>query len=222
MQHQFSKYLTTRAKYLESHGNGLITLSPEIVQGQNAFVLAGNGSSIYRQFELTAQLALQPNNRIYASYVRSLSQGALNESDTYLGDFPSPFIQGNLYAHRAGDVPNRFLVWGSIALPWKMKVSPKIELRSGFPFQSFDVYQNYVQTEKAVNGRFPTYFSADVRVAKDIKLNSKYTLRPSISVTNITNHFNALQVHANTADPQYGQFFGSYNLHARFDLDVVF
>ena len=41
-------------------------------------------------------------------------------------------------------------------------------------------------------------------------------------MTNITNHFNALQVHANTADPQYGQFFGSYNLHMRFDLDVVF
>src|SRR5580704_4150551 len=222
IQHQFSKYVTTRAKYLESHGDGLITLSPQIVQGQNAFVLAGNGSSIYRQFELTTQLALQPNNRIYISYVRSLSQGALNESDTYLGDFPSPFIQGNLYAHRAGDVPNRFLAWGSIALPWKMKVSPKIELRSGFPYQSFDVYQNYVQTEKAENGRFPTYFSADVRVAKDIKLNSKYTLRPSISVTNITNHFNALQVHANTADPQYGQYFGSYNLHTRFDLDVVF
>jgi hypothetical protein len=222
MQHQFSKYVTTRAKYLESHGDGLITLSPEIVQGQNAFVLAGSGSSIYRQFELTTQLALQPNNRIYVSYVRSLSQGALNESDTYLGDFPSPFIQGSLYAHRAGDVPNRFLAWGSIALPWKMKVSPKIELRSGFPYQSFDVYQNYVQTEKAENGRFPTYFSSDVRVAKDLKLNSKYTLRPSISVTNITNHFNALQVHANTADPQYGQFFGSYNLHTRFDLDVVF
>ena len=112
MQHQFSKYLTTRAKYLESHGDGLITLSPEVVQGQNAFVLAGNGSSIYRQFELTMQLALQLNNRIYVSYVRSLSQGALNESDTYLGDFPSPFIQGNLYAHRAGDVPNRLVAAG--------------------------------------------------------------------------------------------------------------
>src|SRR5260370_41464353 len=86
MQHQFSKYVTARAKYLESHGDGLITLSPEVVQGQNAFVLAGNGSSIYRQFEVTAQLASQASNRIYASYVRSLSQGTLNESDTYLGD----------------------------------------------------------------------------------------------------------------------------------------
>jgi hypothetical protein len=75
---------------------------------------------------------------------------------------------------------------------------------------------------KADSARFSMYFSADARVAKDVKLNSKYTLRPSISVTNITNHFNALEVHANTSDPQYGQFFGNYDRHMRFDLDLVF
>ncbi len=96
-EHRFSEHLTMRAKYLESHGSGLVSISPQVVQGQNAFVLAGDGSSKYRQFELTAQLSLQPNNRIYASYVRSLSQATLNESDTYLGDFSSPFILGNLY-----------------------------------------------------------------------------------------------------------------------------
>jgi hypothetical protein len=221
-EHRFSEHLTMRAKYLESHGSGLVTISPQVVQGQNAFVLAGDGSSKYRQFELTAQLSLQPNNRIYASYVRSVSQGTLNESDTYLGDFSSPFIRGNLYTNRAGDLPNRFLTWGGVALPWKVKVYPKIEWRSGFPYQSVDVYQNYVQSMKADSARFPMYFSADARVAKDVKLNSKYTLRPSISVTNITNHFNALEVHANTADPQYGQFFGNYDRHMRFDLDLVF
>jgi len=221
-EHRFSEHLTMRAKYLESHGSGLITISPEVVQGQNAFVLAGNGSSKYRQFELTAQLSLQPNNRIYASYVRSLSQGSLNESDTYLGDFSSPFIRGNLYTNRTGDIPNRFLTWGSVAFPWKVKIYPMIEWRSGFPYQSVDVYQNYIQSVKADNARLPTYFSADARVAKDIKLNSKYTLRPSISITNITNHFNALEVHSNTADPQYGKFFGNYDRHMRFDLDLVF
>jgi hypothetical protein len=221
-EHRFSEQLTMRAKYLESHGSGLVTISPQVIQGQNAFVLAGDGSSKYRQFELTAQLSLQPNNRIYASYVRSLSHGTLNESDTYLGDFSSPFIRGNLYTNRAGDLPNRFLTWGSVALPWKVKVYPKIEWRSGFPYQSVDVYQNYVQNMKADSARFPMYFSADARVAKDVKLNSKYTLRPSISVTNITNHFNALEVHANTSDPQYGQFFGNYDRHMRFDLDLVF
>jgi hypothetical protein len=222
LQHRFSEHLTMRAKYLESRGQGLVTLTPQIVQGQNAFVLAGDGSSTYRQFELTSQLSLQPNNRIYISYVHSLSQGSLNEADGYLGDFPSPFIRGNLYGNRAGDIPNRFLAWGSVAFPWKIKVYPKIEWRSGFPYQSLDVYQNYIENAKAENARFPTYFAADARIAKDVKLNSKYTLRPSISITNITNHFNALEVHSNTADPQYGQFFGTYNRHLRFDLDLVF
>jgi hypothetical protein len=221
-QHKFSEHLTMRAKYLESHGSGLVIISPEVVQGRNAFVLAGEGSSRYRQFELTTQLSLQPGNHIYASYVHSLSKGSLSESDTYLGDFSSPFIRSNLYTNRSGDIPNRFLTWGSVALPGKVKIYPMIEWRSGFPYQSVDVYQNYIQGMKADSARFPMYFSADARVAKDIKLNSKYTLRPSISITNITNHFNALEVHSNTADPQYGQFFGNYNRRERFDLDLVF
>jgi hypothetical protein len=222
VEHQFSEHLTMRAKYLENHGSGLVTISPQVVHGQNAYVLAGDGSSRYRQFELTAQVSFQRDNRFYASYVRSLSEGSLNESDTYLGDLSSPFIRANLYTNRTGDIPNRVLTWGSVALPWKIKVYPKIELRSGFPYQSVDVYQNYIQNMKTGSPRFPTYFAADARVAKDIKLNSKYTLRPSISITNITNHFNALQIHNNTADPQYGQFFGSYDRHERFDLDLVF
>jgi hypothetical protein len=52
----------------------------------------------------------------------------------------------------------------------------------------------YLQSVKAVSGRLPTYFSTDGRVAKDIKVNSKYTLRLSISINNITSHFNALEV----------------------------
>jgi hypothetical protein len=75
-QHRSREHLAMRAKYLESHGNGLITISPQVVQGQNAFVLAGDGSSLYRQFELTAQLSFQPNRVIYASYVRSVSKGS--------------------------------------------------------------------------------------------------------------------------------------------------
>jgi hypothetical protein len=222
VQRRFSERLTMRARYLENDGHGMITISPQVVQGRNALELAGDGSSRYRQFELTAQLSLQPTNRIYASYVRSLSRGPLNEADTYLGDFPSPFIQNNVYSNRSGDIPNRFLTWGSVALPWKMTVYPKIEWRSGFPYHSFDVYQNYIETSKAENARFPGYFDMDARVAKDIKMNSKYTLRPSISINNLTNHFNGLEVHSNIADPQYGQFFGSYNRRMRVDFDLVF
>jgi hypothetical protein len=222
VQRRFSERVTMRARYLENDGHAMITISPQVVQGRNALVLAGDGSSRYRQFELTAQLSLQSSNRIYASYVRSLSRGSLNEADTYLGDFPSPFIQNNVYGNRLGDIPNRFLAWGSVALPRKITIYPKIEWRSGFPYQSFDVYQNYIETSKAENARFPGYFAMDARVAKDIKMNSKYTLRPSISINNLTNHFNGLEVHSNIADPQYGQFFGSYNRRMRVDFDLVF
>ena len=111
---------------------------------------------------------------------------------------------------------------GRSNLPWKINVYPMLELRSGFAYQSVDVYQNHIQSMRSDSARLPTYFAGDDRVAKAVKLNSKYTLRPSISVTNITNHFNALQVDTNTADPQYGQVFGSYDRHERFDLDVVF
>ena len=79
----------------------------------------------------------------------------------------------------------------------------------------------YVRPFRPLRRPHPTYFSADAWVAKDIKLNFKYTLRPSIPITNIMNHFNTLQVHANTAESQYGQFFGNYDRHERFDLDVV-
>ena len=103
-----------------------------------------------------------------------------------------------------------------------INVYPMLEQRSGIPYQSVDVYQNYVQSMKSESARLPKYFAGDARAAKDVKLSSKYTLRPSISVTNITNHFNALKVRTNTADPQYGQVFGSYDRHERFDLDVVF
>lgn len=222
IERRISNQFSLRAKYLESYGHSLITLSPQVVHGQNAYVLAGDGSAKYQQLELTARLSLQPHNPIYISYVHSLSRGALNEADNYLGDFPSPFIQSGLYGNRLGDIPNRFLAWGSIALPRKITVYPKIEWRSGFPWQSFDVYQNYIATAKNEAARFPSYFDLGMRVAKDVRLNSKYTLRPSISLTNVTNHFNALEVHSNTADPQYGQFFGNYNFHVHFDLDLVF
>ncbi len=219
IDHRFSTYLTMRAKYLESHGSGVITISPQIIQGQDAFVLGSSGNSQYRQFELTARITLQRNHQIYASYVRNLSKGYLNESGTYLGDFASPFIRSSGYTNRSGDLPNRFLTWGAVALPWRMKIFPMIELRNGFPYQSLDVYQNYIQNKA---GRFPLFFSADARLAKDIPVNAKYTLELSMTVTNVTNHFNALEVHANTGDPQYGQFFGNYDRKLRVDFDVLF
>jgi hypothetical protein len=57
---------------------------------------------------------------------------------------------------------------------------------------------------------------------RDFKVARKYTLRFSVSVLNALNHFNALDVHANTADPQFGTFFGHYKRRYRADLEILF
>jgi hypothetical protein len=55
--------------------------------------------------------------------------------------------------------------------------------------------------------RFPRYFSLDLRVSKDIQVNAKHAVRLSGSVRNLTDHFNPLEVHSNTADPSMALFW---------------
>jgi hypothetical protein len=57
---------------------------------------------------------------------------------------------------------------------------------------------------------------------KDFKVNPKYALRLSVTGFNLSNHFNALGVHANVADPQFGVFFGNYHRRYRGDFEVIF
>jgi hypothetical protein len=46
-------------------------------------------------------------------------------------------------------------------------------------------------------------------------------IRLSVTGFNVTDHFNALAVHDNIADPQYGVFFGNYHRRFRFDFEIL-
>jgi hypothetical protein len=105
---------------------------------------------------------------------------------------------------------------------WGVSVLPIIEYRNGFPYAVFDAPQNYVGVPYGDRTRFPEFFSADARFSKDFKVNSKYSLRLSLTGFNLTNHFNALAVHDNIADAQYGVFFGNWHRRYRFDFEVLF
>jgi hypothetical protein len=141
----------------------------------------------------------------------------------YLGNFPIPLIHPDTYSNLPGDLPNRFLAWGRVETHvWGVAVLPIIEYRNGFPYAMFDASQNYAGVPYGDQSRFPEFFSADARLSKDFKINSKYSLRLSLTGFNLTNHFNALAVHANIADPQYGVFFGNWHRRYRFDFEVLF
>jgi hypothetical protein len=155
--------------------------------------------------------------------VHSRAEGSLNTFDSFVGNYPIPFIRNDVYANLPGDLPNRFLVWGHLAVPFrKLTVNPILEYRSGFPWTAYNELQNYVGIPNSDATRFPNFFSADARLMRDFKVSAKYSLRLSLTGFNLTNHFNALAVHDNIADPQYGVFFGNYHRRYRFDFEVLF
>lgn len=221
-EHVFSPKLRMRVNYLVNDGGGVLVISPRLVRGKDALVLSGEGRSHYRQLEVTSELTPRPGQKIFFSYVKSRAQGDLNDFSRFLGDFPSPVILPNQFTTLSSDIPNRFLAWGFFPLPWQMQVSPFVEYRTGFSYAAVDATRNYVGVPYSAQFRYPGFFSADARVSKDVKVNEKYTLRFSISVLNLTSHFNALDVYANTGDSHYGTFIGTYKPKIGGDFDVLF
>ncbi len=217
-----NRFLLLRLKYLESHEQDAITLQPEVVQNQNAFVLGASGSAHARQAEFTARIGAVSNRQFFFSYVRQYARGDINDANSYLGNYPFPVVRESLVASLPSEIPNRFLLWGSYAFPRKILVTPHAELRNGFPYQPLDVFQQYAAAASGPQYRFPKYFSLNLRVSKDIQVDPKHAVRLSGTINNLTNHFNPLEVHSNIADPQYGAFFGNYSRRFVLDFDVLF
>jgi len=217
----FSRMLTVRLKFLQSWQDGMIILQPEIVDRRHAMVLGSGGSAETRQLEFTSRIGADAKRQFYFSYVRQYAYGDVSSASNYLGNFPFPVVRSGLEAALPGEIPNRFLLWGTYSLAKKFMVNPHLELRNGFPYQATDVLQQWVETT-GPQYRYPRYFSADVAVAKDFQVRQEHAVRLTLTVQNLTNHFNPLQVHCNTGDPQYGQFFGNYPRKYLLDFDFLF
>jgi hypothetical protein len=222
LERQINRIATVRAKYLQSWARDMITLQPETVQGQNALVLGSSGSAQTRQFEFTVKIGSEARRQFFFSYVRQHAQGSLSDGSRYLGNYPFPVIRPSVFASLPNEIPNRFLLWGVMALPGKIQLNPHIEYRNGFPYQPTNVVQQYVLLSAGPQYRFPRYFAFDALASKDFQITKKHAVRFSLSMLNITNHFNPLEVHSNTADPQYGRFFGNYPRRFLVDFDFLY
>ena len=221
VEHAFSQWFHVRGVYSDNRSVGLVVFEPHILGTSNEIVLNGDGASRYRQYETTAKFNWRDGQQMNFSYTRSRAEGSLNSFDGYLGNFPNPLVRPNVYANLPGDVPNRFLWWGNVNVRrLQTQILPLVEYRSGFPFTSVNAMQDYVGVPNS--SRYPNYMSLDVRVAKDFKVNPKYTVRLSLTGLNLSNHFNALAVFANTDGPEYGTFFGTYHRRYRGDFDIIF
>jgi hypothetical protein len=223
VEQSVASWMRVRAVYTDIRSVGLIVLEQSVSNGTDANVLNGNGKARYRQAEFTAKFSWKNRQELVLTYTRSRSQGNLNTYDEFLGNFPAPLVRPNLYTDLPADVPNRFLMWGNVeAHVWSLKVLPIVEARTGFPYAVVDAMQNFAGVPYRDATRFPHFFSADLRIMRDFKVSSKFTVRLSGTAYNVTNHFNALAVHANKADPANGIFFGNFKRRYRGDFEIVF
>jgi hypothetical protein len=221
LEREVSRFLMVRFKYLESAAHDLISLQPQFVEGQDALVLGSSGSARTRQAEFTARIGSVSQRQFFFSYVRQHARGDVNDASGYTGNFPFPVVHQGLIASLPNEIPNRLLLWGTYALPRKFQLNPHIEWRNGFPYQSVNVLQQYFSAGTGSQPRFPHYFSFDLLVSKDFQITKKHAIRISIPMTNLTNHFNPLEVHSNIADPYFGYFFGNYPRKILLDFDVL-
>jgi hypothetical protein len=130
-------YLKLRTGFMQSLSDGLVILNPVAPDPETnlgAHLLSGTGGARYRQFEMTARFRVGETRQLMFSYIRSKGRGDLNDFGSFLGTFPSPIVRPNQFGDSPADLPNRFLTWGLVQLPWKFRVAPVIEYRSGFPY----------------------------------------------------------------------------------------
>jgi len=223
VEQSVTRFVKVRVGYLRSISDGLVTMTPiapDPVTNIGVNQLSGSGNSRYRQFELTTRIKPAARYEAFFSYVRNRAHGDLNEFSNFLGSFPQAIIRPNDYGRLPGDLPNRFLGWGTAELPKGFRISPILEYRDGFSFSEVNGSQAYVGIPN--RNRYPGFFSLDSRFSKDIKVNPKYTVRLSVASYNLTSHFNPEAIHFNTDDPAFGIFFGTRGRRFTADFDVLF
>ena len=222
------KNLSVRVGYLDAHTRDLFIVDPMLPASGTIGVLAltNTGSSQYRQAEISAHYRPSESADLNFTYVWSRARGDLNAlSDTFV-PVQSPVIRPDAYGIASSDIPHRVVAGGLVHLPWwKLIAAPVVDAHSGFPYSALDVYQNYFGTPNSA--RFPTYFSLDAKIYRDIVLHIPFLdsskgrkIRLGVFSLNATNHQNPHDVFYNVTSPMFGQFAGNQRRFTGFALGV--
>jgi len=226
---ELRKNLQLDLSYLNSHTTYLFVVEPFTapVPGEQSFMaLTNTGSSTYEEVEASLHYTFRANDQIKASYIWSRARGDLNNLPNVMIPFAAPVFRPDVYGISASDIPNRFVAWGIIALPWKITFSPLVDVHSGFPYSAIDVNQQYVGTP---NGRrFPEFFSLNLKAYRTFRVpflkgknGNGHHFRLGAYSLNITNHGNFSTVYNNVASPDFGKFVGFLYRHEGMTLDFV-
>ncbi len=223
---QLTRTLMFRFGYEERRTHRSFFLQPtgSPTQGTGSLLLLNSGRESYREFQWTARWQAAERTELFASFVHSRARGELNNFEQFFGNFPYPVIRLNEFGPLPFDSPNRFLLWGSFGLPWKLDFWPVLDVHSGFPFSKVDNDLNFVGPRNQT-GRFPTFVSFDFQLTREFRVSfmgKKRRMRAGVKIFNVTNHFNPRDVQNNIFSPQFGGFYNSVGRLYRAKLEFNF
>lgn len=221
LNHEVVSGLLVRVNYRERLGAQELVVNrlEETPDGPTLF-LSSEGSSNAREFDITFKKSLARDDELYFSYVKSRTTGDLNNFGLIYQDLREPLLYDNEVSLQGFDVPHRFLLWGVVHLPKGIVVTPGIEWRSGFPYTVFDE-RHEVVGRRYRGGRFPTFFSADLRVMKSLTVLGR-DIQVGFQIFNLMGRRNPRDVISNLASDEFGRMTNSIPFQAsfRFQMDL--
>ena len=175
--------------------------------GTTATTLRTDGSSRYREGQVTARYQFHGTDQIVGSYTRSSAFGNLNDFNTFFGNIENPVIRPDARGPLPWDAPNRMLLWSSVSLPRGFAVFPVLDVRTGFPVSNVDADRNFVGPRNQA-GRYPTFVSLDTQVTKRLRVFG-HNATVGLKIFNITDHFNPRDYQGNLASADFGDLRNS-------------
>ena len=173
----------------------------------SSLTVSNAGRDSYREFQITGAYQVH-RHTVNASYVRSRAFGDLNDFNQFFGNDPIAVIQPNARERLSFDAPNRFLVWGEIAAPKKITITPVLDLHTGFPYSIENQFREYVGPRNI--DRYPRFASLDLQVTKEIRIPVfGKKAKVGFGVFNLLNQFDPRDVQNNLDSYRFGSFFNS-------------
>jgi outer membrane receptor protein involved in Fe transport len=206
---EWLKNLFVRVGYQQRQARREFIVNPIERNTSTILGLDNSGSSRYRELEVTGRYQFREHDEFTASYVRSSSQGDLNDFNSYFSNFQNPIIHANERSRLPWDVPNRFLFRGEFHIKYRITLTPVLDIRTGFPYSIIDEDRNFVGPRNLA-GRYPNFASLDLQITRTVSLIGKaknYRVELGLKVFNLTNHFNPRDFQNNIDSDGFGGFY---------------
>lgn len=205
LDREVTSALFLRTGFQERNTSRDFELTPQADQG--ILALSNSGRSFYREVQFAGTYKIY-GETLNASYVRSRAFGSLNDFNQFFGNNAAPVIQSDQLGLLPFDAPNRFLFSGNFNAPFKLLLSPTLDLHTGFPYSMVDQYRDFIGARDSQ--RFPRFNSFDLQVTRPVKLpfpHKDIRARAGFSVFNLFNHFNPRDIQSDVDSDRYGALF---------------